>query len=155
MQNGRALVSRILKAVEGERHTHEQIVGVWNVAADAKEFHEIMELPVNIAAYLQALSACCSTRTWDMVGRPYCDWCRHLHDVALLDEQLPRLVTELSHLRLRDGTAGSQLRNGPTAQRRVSLRPYPAETRDSVGCACLLVEVAHGLRRGSAVLLKS
>jgi L-ribulose-5-phosphate 3-epimerase UlaE len=30
---------------------HEKIICVWNVAADSEEFHQVMELAVNVAAY--------------------------------------------------------------------------------------------------------
>lgn len=36
-------------------HTHEEVVRVWYVAANAEEFHEIVELPVDITAYLASV----------------------------------------------------------------------------------------------------
>lgn len=32
--------------------THEEIVGVGNIAADAEKLHQVVELAVDIAAYL-------------------------------------------------------------------------------------------------------
>ena len=37
-----------------EEPTHEEIFCVWNVAADAEELHQVVELAVNVAAYLEA-----------------------------------------------------------------------------------------------------
>jgi len=37
---------------ERVRLTHEEIVGVGHVAAHPKQFHEVVELAVNVAAYL-------------------------------------------------------------------------------------------------------
>lgn len=41
-------------ATEGGQggYTHEQVVGVRHIATHSKEFHQIMELAVYIAAYL-------------------------------------------------------------------------------------------------------
>jgi hypothetical protein len=33
-------------------HTHEEVVCVWDIAANAEQLHEVMKLTVNISAYL-------------------------------------------------------------------------------------------------------
>jgi hypothetical protein len=38
-------------------HTHEQVIGVRHIATHSKEFHQIMELAVYVAAYLSNVSA--------------------------------------------------------------------------------------------------
>jgi len=42
--------------MEGVRLTHEEIVCIRDVSADAEELHEVIELAVNVAAYLFAQS---------------------------------------------------------------------------------------------------
>lgn len=71
---------------------HEKVVCVRKVAADAKEFHEIVELAVDVATYRDR-----------SVDRDH---------VALFDEQFSRLVAELSDLRLRNRSAGTELSYG-------------------------------------------
>jgi hypothetical protein len=39
----------------GER-THEEVVGIGYRAADSEEFHQVMELAVDVAAYLDIVS---------------------------------------------------------------------------------------------------
>lgn len=41
-----------------ESHTHEQVIGVRHVATHSKEFHQVVELAVYIAAYLLDVSTC-------------------------------------------------------------------------------------------------
>jgi len=36
--------------------THEKVVGVWHIASDTEELHEIVKLSVDIAAYLWQLA---------------------------------------------------------------------------------------------------
>lgn len=60
--------------------THEKIVGVGRVASHTEEFHQVVELPVDVATYCHRGG--------------YCD------DVAFFDQQLARLVAELSDLGL-------------------------------------------------------
>lgn len=43
-------------ARRGKAHTHEQVICVWNIAADAEELHQVVELAVDIAAYLGMVS---------------------------------------------------------------------------------------------------
>jgi hypothetical protein len=69
--------------------THEQVVRVRDITADAEQLHEVVELAVDVAA--------------DCHGRIDAD------DVALLDQQLARLVAQLAHLVLGDGPARAQL----------------------------------------------
>jgi hypothetical protein len=46
--------ARGVASVRGQAsHTHKEIVGVWWVAADAKELHQVVELAVDVAAYLR------------------------------------------------------------------------------------------------------
>ena len=78
---------------------HEKVICVGNVAADAEEFHQVVELAVDIAAY----------RDGGVDG----------DDVAFLDEQFSRFVAELSHLRLGDGSTGAELGYGSGALRSV------------------------------------
>ncbi len=33
-------------------HTHEEIVCVWGIAANAEQFHQVVELAMDITAYL-------------------------------------------------------------------------------------------------------
>lgn len=42
--------------VGGPGRTHEQVVGIWNIAAYSEELHEVMVLAVDITAYLEAVS---------------------------------------------------------------------------------------------------
>lgn len=37
---------------EGESRTHKEIVRVWNITTNSKEFHEVVKLAMYIAAYL-------------------------------------------------------------------------------------------------------
>lgn len=69
--------------------THEQVVRVRDVTADAEQLHEVVELAVDVAAY-------CNRRI-------------DADDVALLDQQLARLVAQLADLVLGDGPARAQL----------------------------------------------
>lgn len=52
-------------ATEGGQgaHTHEQVVGVRHIATHSKEFHQIMELAMYVAAYLLHVSAFRSGKT--------------------------------------------------------------------------------------------
>ena len=34
-------------------HTHEEVVGIRNIAADSEELHQVMVLAVDVAAYLE------------------------------------------------------------------------------------------------------
>lgn len=40
---------------KGGTLTHEQVVGIWYIAADAEQFHQIVELAVNVTAYLDTV----------------------------------------------------------------------------------------------------
>jgi hypothetical protein len=33
-------------------HTHEEVVGIWHIAADTEQLHKIMELAVDVTANL-------------------------------------------------------------------------------------------------------
>lgn len=47
------VVSRgVLDGVNWYVHTHEKVVRVWDVSSDAKQFHKIVELSVDVTAYL-------------------------------------------------------------------------------------------------------
>ena len=54
--------------------THEEIVGVWRLASDPEQLHQIMELTVNISAH--------------------CHWTLDCLNIALLGQDLLRLLTQ-------------------------------------------------------------
>lgn len=101
--------------------THEKIIGVRNIATDPEELHQVVELSVNVAAYLsrtRRISKSKPHRTSRLVSarasdRPDTHRHRriHAHHVALFDQQLARLVAQLAHLDLRDGSTRAQLRD--------------------------------------------
>ncbi len=68
---------------------HEQVVGIRRAPPDAVQLHEVVPLAVDVAA--------------DRHGR------RDGLDVALVHEDLPRLLAQELHLRLRQGGARRQL----------------------------------------------
>jgi hypothetical protein len=84
-------------------HTHEEVVRIRRVAADSEELHEIVELAVNIAAYLHSPLAD-RLLAASIPGGAYRDGRANCDDVALLDEELARLMADLADLRLGDGT---------------------------------------------------
>lgn len=71
---------------------HEKVVGIGDVTANPEEFHQVVELAMNIAAYR--------------------DWSIHADHVSFLDQKLSCLVAELANLGFRDRSAGSQLCDG-------------------------------------------
>jgi len=93
-------------------HTHEQIVGIGDIAANPKQLHEIMELAVNITAYLEDGVRMVK---YSEVSRKatYRDWRRDSHNIALLDEELPGLVAEFPDLRFGYRPAGPKLSDRP------------------------------------------
>lgn len=99
--------------------THEKIVGVGRIASHTKEFHQVVELPVDVATYCHRGG--------------YCD------DVALFDQQLARLVAQLSDLGLGDRTACSQLSDGALVGSVTG-----AEGKSKCGTANTPVQIAHG-----------
>lgn len=69
--------------------THEEVVCVWNIATNAEEFHEVMELSVNVSAYLQWLSISATGMDW---AYTYRDWGINPHYIAFFNEQLACFV---------------------------------------------------------------
>ena len=61
---------------------HKEVICVGDVAADAEELHQVMELPVYVSAY--------------------CYWCVDLDDVAFFDEKFAGFVAELADGRFGD-----------------------------------------------------
>ncbi len=57
-------------------HTHKQVIGVWHVPTNTEKLHQVMKLPVNIAAYLQKIPSA--------------------RDVILVAESVPSPVQSLS-----------------------------------------------------------
>jgi len=104
--------------------THEQVVGVRDVAADAEELHEVVELAVDVAAYLgvHVISSRGRERGEGAVGgsSAYRHGRVDANHVALFDQQLARLVAQLAHLVLGDWPARAELLDRPA--RRVSAR---------------------------------
>jgi hypothetical protein len=72
---------------------HEQVIRVWHVAAYAEQFHQVVELPVDVTA----------------------DGDRGIDrdDISFFDEQLACLVTQFADLGLGDQAAGPQLLDRP------------------------------------------
>ena len=66
---------------------HEQIVCVGHVAPDSEEFHQVVELAMNVSAY--------------------CDGRVNLNDVAFFDEKLSRFVAQFAYIGFGDWTAGA------------------------------------------------
>jgi hypothetical protein len=73
---------------------HEEVIRVWNIAANAEEFHQVMELAVDVTAY----------RDGGVDG----------DDIAFFDEQFSRFVAEFSDLGFGDWSTGAELRYGST-----------------------------------------
>ncbi len=84
------------------RLTHEQIIGVRHISTNAKEFHEVMELAMNVTAYLPPMHQSLVQRFYTYVPRAntYRHWRVHTDYVALFYEKLPCLVAEFAHLDL-------------------------------------------------------
>lgn len=72
--------------------THEEIVGVGNVAANAEEFHQVMKLSVNVTAYLMRMSLVKRACAGLGGAMPYRDRSRNCHHITLLDQELSGLV---------------------------------------------------------------
>lgn len=52
-RTGSALSQQLACVLGGRMEaTHEEVIGVWHVATDAKQLHQVMELAVYVAAYL-------------------------------------------------------------------------------------------------------
>lgn len=83
-------LERVEPAVD--KVAHEEVVRVGDVAADAEELHQVVELAVDVAAY-------CHGRVDG-------------HDVAFFDEELAGFVAELADVVFGDGAAGSELGYG-------------------------------------------
>jgi len=49
-------------------YTHKEVVGIGNVAADSEQFHQIVELTVNVTAYLERIVRL------DEIRRVFCPW---------------------------------------------------------------------------------
>lgn len=84
------------------RLTHEKIIGVRHISTNAKEFHEIMELTMNVTAYLSSTNQSMFLRfhTHALRASTYCHRRVHTDYVALFYEKLPCLVAEFAHLNL-------------------------------------------------------
>ena len=80
---------KALQRIEAAVHkvAHEQVVGVRDVAAHAKQFHQVVELAVDVAAY--------------------CDGGVDGDDVAFFDEQFTGFVAEFADLGFGDRAAGA------------------------------------------------
>lgn len=80
--------------------THEQIVGIGHITTNPEELHKVVELPVNVTAYLrtasQPLVSFLPVKHSSLVT--YRHRRIHSHHVSLLDKQLPRLVAKFAHL---------------------------------------------------------
>ena len=75
-----------------DKVAHEEVVGVRDVAADAEELHEIVELAVDVAAY--------------------CDRGVDLYDVGFFDEELAGFVADLADLGFGNDAAGAEFGDG-------------------------------------------
>jgi hypothetical protein len=104
-------------------HTHKQIVCIRDVSSDAEQLHQIMELAVDIAAYLRAPKLDRAQTqpspfpTPDSLEIAYCYRRVDRDDVPLFDEQLPRLVAELADFVFGYRPACAQLRDRPAVQK--------------------------------------
>ena len=90
--------------------THKEVVGVGDISADSEELHQVMELPMDIAAYLFFAHQ----HVFDVLegldaANAYCYRRCHRNDVALLDQELPRLVADFANLGLGDRATCPQL----------------------------------------------
>ena len=86
-QLGSAIYVPIGSVLEKEESiTHEEVVCVGDVAANAEQLHQVMELAMNISTYLfTALVRCCLSHLLpDSV--PYRDRRRDRHHIPLFDE---------------------------------------------------------------------
>jgi hypothetical protein len=105
-------------------HTHKQIVCIRDVSSDAEELHQIMELAVDIAAYLRARKLDRAQTQPNSFPNPdsleiaYCYRRVDRDDIPLLDEQLPRLVAQLADFVFGYRPACAQLRNRPGVQKK-------------------------------------
>jgi hypothetical protein len=95
--------------------THEEIVCVGHVAADAEKLHQVVELAMNVAAYRYRR--------------------RDGNHVALFYEELTGLVAQFADVMLGYRPASAQLRNPPGCA---------LERRTAARRADGLVKVAHG-----------
>ena len=87
-------------------HTHEEVFRVGRVAAHAEELHEIMELTVDVTAYL-ATYQLRFHREIESRSVTHRHWRRDCHDITLLDQELSRLVAYLADLGFGDRLAGA------------------------------------------------
>lgn len=104
-----------------DKVAHEQVVCVRDVAAHAKQFHQVVELAVDVAAYR--------------------DRRVHRDHIAFFYEQFAGLVAEFSDLGFWDGAARAQLRDGSEETALVD-RGWRSSMR-TITKMDLLVEVAH------------
>lgn len=97
---------------DSENHTHEQIVRVRDIAPNAKEFHQVVKLAMYVTAYLTQYQRLALSSDVLKSGLAYCYGCANCDDIALLYQQLSRLVANLADLGLWYRTACSKLRDG-------------------------------------------
>lgn len=90
---------KALQTVEAavDKVAQEQVIRARDVAADPEQLHQVVELPVDVAA--------------DGGGRVH-----NLH-VALFNQQLARFVAQLPHLRFRDRFARAEECDGSAIER--------------------------------------
>jgi hypothetical protein len=70
-----------------------------------------------------------------VVAATYRHWRIDTHDIALLDQQLARLVAQLAHLVLGYGSACAQLCDGPVEVTTTDAHSCPQSPNE--GCACV------------------
>lgn len=68
---------------------HEEVVGVWDVSADSEEFHQVVELSMDVSAY--------------------CYWGVDLDHIAFFYEELARFMAEVADGGFGDGFAGAEI----------------------------------------------
>jgi len=90
--------------------THKEVVCVWRVAADAEQLHQVVELSMDVTAYLgrdqsvrtDRFGSVHEVRDQATVCIPYRNWRRDGNHIALLDEQLAGLVADLADVGFRN-----------------------------------------------------
>lgn len=106
-----------------EGHTHEKIIRIRHITANAEKLHQVVKLAVDVAAYLpharkiRTPSGSALSRSHSRTSRiAYCYRRIDRDHIPLLDEQLPRLVAELADLGFGYRAARAQLGDGPGRQ---------------------------------------
>ena len=117
--------ARVCVIVVGQTHTHEEVIRVWHIAADTEQFHKIMELTVDVTANLQP-SPVSKVLLLARDKQAYRHRRIHAHHIALLNEQLPRLVADFPHLRFGYRATCSKLFYVPAACQELAHRPLIA-----------------------------